>query len=66
MMMILYVYVVGQRTAPPLLLVLLSFNNCFSTLYLQLSDISFDIHVLYFIVFVLMSMFVLAAKLLFH
>ena len=36
-----------------------------ATLYWQLSDISFDIHVLYFIVFFLMSMFVLAAKLLF-
>ena len=36
-----------------------------ATLYWQLSDISFDIHVLYFIVLFLMSMFVLAAKLLF-
>ena len=26
---------VGHRTAPPLLLLLLSFNNCFSTLYWQ-------------------------------
>ena len=34
-------------------------------MYWQLSDISFDIHVLYFIVLFLMSMFVLAAKLLF-
>ena len=34
-------------------------------MYWQLSDISFDIHVLYFIVFFLMSIFVLAAKLLF-
>ena len=33
-------------------------------MYWQLSDISFDIHVLYFIVFFLMNMFVLAAKLL--
>ena len=34
-------------------------------MYWQLSDISFDIHVLYFTVFFLMSMFVLAGKLLF-
>ena len=58
----------GQRTAPPLLLLLLSFNNCFSMRNFVLATkryISFDIHVLYFIVFFLMSMFVLAAKLLF-
>ena len=54
----------GQRTAPPLLLLLLSFNNCFSMSKFVLAVIKFDIHVLYVIVFFLMSMFVLAAKLL--
>ena len=68
MMMIFYVYAVGQTTAPPLLLLHLLCNNCFSmsNFYWQLSDILIDIHILYFIVFFLMNMFVLATMLLSH